>query len=209
MPDLSTLLIFLAATLALNLTPGPDMLYVMARGIGQGRVAGVVSALGIGGGTLVHTVAVALGLSTLLLSMPAAYEVIRYAGAGYLLYLGIRTLTSREDVRLDTQRPAQSLSHIFRQGVVTNVLNPKVALFFIAFLPQFADPARGSVAWQMLVLGLLFNVSGTTVNTIVGLLSGFLGAKLKERPTFWRVQRWFTGGVFVALAARLAVPDRP
>lgn len=209
MPDLSTLLIFLAATLALNLTPGPDMLYVMARGVGQGRTAGVISALGIGGGTLVHTLAVALGLSTLLVSMPAAYEAIRYAGAGYLLYLGIRTLTSREDVRLNTQQPAQSLSRIFRQGVVTNVLNPKVALFFIAFLPQFADPARGSVAWQMLALGLLFNVSGTTVNTIVGLLSGYLGAKLKERTTFWRVQRWFTGGVFVAIAARLAVPDRP
>ena len=209
MPDLSTLLLFLAATLALNLTPGPDMLYVMARGVGQGRTAGVVSALGIGGGTLVHTVAVALGLSTLLLSMPTAYEVIRYAGAAYLLYLGIRTLASREDVRLDTHSPTQSLSCIFRQGVVTNVLNPKVALFFIAFLPQFADPARGSVAWQMLVLGLLFNVSGTTVNTIVGLLSGYLGAKLKERPTLWRVQRWFTGGVFVALAARLAVSDRP
>ncbi len=156
-----------------------------------------------------HTFAVALGLSTLLVSMPAAYEAIRYAGAGYLFYLGIRTLTSREDVRLDTQRPAQSLSRIFRQGIVTNVLNPKVALFFIAFLPQFADPARGSVAWQMLVLGLLFNLSGTTVNTIVGLLSGYLGARLKERPTFWRIQRWFTGGVFVALAARLAVPDRP
>ncbi|MEO6457268.1 MAG: LysE family translocator [Chloroflexia bacterium] len=209
MPEISTLLIFLAATLALNLTPGPDMLYVMARGVGQGHTAGVVSALGIGGGTLVHTLAVALGLSTLLVSLPTVYEAIRYAGAGYLLYLGIRTLTIREDVRLNTQRPAQSLSRIFRQGVVTNVLNPKVALFFIAFLPQFADPARGSVAWQMLVLGLLFNVSGTTVNTIVGLLSGYLGARLKEHPTFWRVQRWFTGGVFIALAARLAVPDRP
>ena len=141
--------------------------------------------------------------------MPAAYEVIRYAGVAYLLYLGIRTITNREDVQLDTQRPVQSLRRIFSQGVVTNVLNPKVALFFIAFLPQFADPARGSVAWQMLVLGLLFNISGTTVNTIVGLLSGYLGTKLKEHSTIWRVQRWFTGGVFVALAARLAVPDKP
>ena len=209
MPDLPTLLIFLAATLALNLTPGPDMLYVMARGIGQGRMAGVVSALGIGGGTLVHTVAVALGLSTLLVSVPALYEVIRYGGAAYLLYLGIRTLTSREKMRLETEQPRQSLSRIFRQGVITNVLNPKVALFFIAFLPQFADPARGSVTWQLLMLGLLFNLSGTTVNTLVGLLSGYLGAKLKERPTFWRVQRWFTGGVFVALAARLAIPEKP
>jgi len=181
----------------------------MARGIGQGRMAGVVSALGIGGGTLVHTVAVALGLSTLLVSVPTLYEVIRYGGAAYLLYLGIRTLTSREKMRLETEQPRQSLSRIFRQGVITNVLNPKVALFFIAFLPQFADPARGSVAWQLLMLGLLFNLSGTTVNTLVGLLSGYLGAKLKERPTFWRVQRWFTGGVFVALAARLAIPEKP
>ncbi len=154
MPDLSTLLIFLAATLGLNLTPGPDMLYVLARGIGQGRTAGVVSALGIGGGTLVHTFAVTLGLSTLLVSMPALYEAIKYAGAGYLLYLGIHTLTSRENMRLDTERSAQSLNRIFRQGVITNVLNPKVALFFIAFLPQFADGQRGSVAWQLLILGL-------------------------------------------------------
>src|SRR5687768_4268610 len=124
----------MVATLALNLTPGPDMLYVMARGVGQGRTAGVVSALGIGGGTLVHTFAVALGLSTLLVSMPTAFEVIRYAGAGYLLFLGIRTLISRENFKMDTGRPTQSLSRIFRQGVITNVLNPKVALFFIAFL---------------------------------------------------------------------------
>jgi len=209
MPEFPTLLIFLAATLALNLTPGPDMLYVMARGVGQGRTAGVVSALGIGGGTLVHTFAVALGLSTLLVSLPAAYEAIRYAGAVYLLYLGIRTLISKEELKLAAGGTAHSLSRIFAQGVITNVLNPKVALFFIAFLPQFADPSRGPVALQLLILGLLFNLSGTTVNAIVGLLSGHLGARLKERPTFWRAQRWFTGGVFVALAARLAVPEKP
>ena len=209
MPDLPTLLVFLAATLALNLTPGPDMLYVMARGVGQGRAAGLVSALGIGAGTLVHTCAVALGVATLLVSLPAAYEVIRYAGAFYLLYLGIRTLLARDAPQLRDEQVAQSMRRIFLQGVVTNVLNPKVALFFIAFLPQFADPARGPLGTQLLLLGMLFNISGTTVNATVGLLSGFFGGKLRERPALWRAQRWFTGGVFIALAARLAIPDRP
>ncbi|HUP27029.1 MAG TPA: LysE family translocator [Chloroflexia bacterium] len=208
MPQYQTLILFLAATLALNLTPGPDMLYVIARGVEQGRKAGVVSALGIGGGTLVHTIAVAAGLSTLLTSVPALYDAVRYAGAFYLLYLGVRTLLGRGQPELKSSLPTRNLGRIFVQGVTTNVLNPKVALFFIAFLPQFADPARGSVALQIVMLGLLFNLSGTTVNTIVGLLSGYLGSRLRQGSRLWRAQRWFTGGVFVLLAARLALPDR-
>jgi len=208
MIDLPTLGIFLAATLALNITPGPDMLYVIARGVGQGRAAGIVSALGIGGGTFVHTFVVALGLSTLLASVPIVFDLVRYAGAAYLLYLGLRSLLVKGESNADKQVPHESLWRIFRQGVITNVLNPKVALFFLAFLPQFVDPARGAVGWQMAFLGVLFNVSGTTVNALVGLLSGSLGEKLRGYRSFWRAQRYITGTIFIGLAARIALGER-
>jgi threonine/homoserine/homoserine lactone efflux protein len=199
--------VFMLATLALNLTPGPDMLYVLGRSVGQGRRAGVVSALGIGAGILVHMTAVALGLSAVLREVPAAYEAIRYAGAAYLLYLGVRTWLERGPVGDKSAQRPESLGRVFRQGVVTNVLNPKVALFFLAFLPQFVDPARGSVGWQIVGLGLAFDVSGTAVNVGVALASGWLGDLLRRSPRLSRAQRVFTGGVFVALAVRLALPE--
>ena len=198
--------VFMLATLALNLTPGPDMLYVLGRSVGQGRKAGVVSALGIGAGILVHMAAVALGLSALLREVPAAYEAIRYAGAAYLLYLGVRTWLERGGVGAERTEAPMPLGVVFRQGVVTNVLNPKVALFFLAFLPQFVDPAAGSVGLQIAVLGLAFDVSGTLVNFGVALAAGRLGDMLRRSPRLARAQRWFTGGVFVALAVRLALP---
>ena len=157
--DWDTFGVFMLATLALNLTPGPDMLYVLGRSVGQGRKAGVVSALGIGAGILVHMAAVALGLSALLREVPAAYDAIRYAGAAYLLYLGVRTWLERGSVGVRGESAPVPLWTVFRQGVVTNVLNPKVALFFLAFLPQFVDPAAGPVGAQVVVLGLAFDVS--------------------------------------------------
>lgn len=204
--DVESFGVFMLSTLALNLTPGPDMLYVLGRSVGQGRRAGVVSALGIGAGILVHMAAVALGLSALLREVPAAYEAIRYAGAAYLLYLGVRTWLERGTVGAKGDEAPVSLWRVFRQGVVTNVLNPKVALFFLAFLPQFVDPARGEVGWQIVALGLAFDVSGTAVNVGVALAAGWLGERLRQSPRLARAQRVFTGGVFVALAARLALP---
>lgn len=209
--------LFLLATLALNITPGPDMLYVIAQSVNQGRKAGVMSALGIGGGTLVHMAALALGLSTLLLSVPVAYDAVKYVGAAYLAYLGVRTLVSRrstlgEDAdvveaegAVVKKRPVE-YGAIFRQGVITNVLNPKVALFFIAFIPQFVDPALGPVGWQVLLLGLIFNISGTLVNSGVALIAGTLGDKLKTSNRVGTIQKWFTGTVFLGLAARLVWP---
>jgi threonine/homoserine/homoserine lactone efflux protein len=195
------------ASLALNLTPGPDMLYVLGRSVGQGRRAGVVSALGIGAGTLVHMTAVALGLSALLREVPAAYEAIRYAGAAYLLYLGLRAWLERGAMAVMGGGGAYvPLWRVFRQGVVTNVLNPKVALFFLAFLPQFVSPERGPVGLQIVLLGLAFDITGTAVNVRVGLAGGWLGDLLRRNPRLARAQRWFTGGVFVALAVRLALP---
>ncbi len=205
--DTSTLAIFLAATLALNLTPGPDMLYVIARSAGQGRKAGLISALGIGTGTFVHIFAVAFGLSTLLVSLPLAYEAVKLVGAVYLMFLGARILLTRKKESDSEEASQDSLARIYRQGIITNVLNPKVALFFIAFLPQFVDQAHGPLAWQVIFLGFLFNTSGTTVNACIALLSGYAGNRLKGRRGLARAQRFFTGGVFMALAIRIALLD--
>ena len=208
MPDGSALLLFLGATLALNLTPGPDMLYVVARSVGEGRAAGVASALGIAVGCLVHTVLVALGLAQLLLAVPAAYDVVRFGGAAYLVWLGIRALRA-SPAEADAPTPVRATrGAIFRQGIVTNILNPKVALFFLAFLPQFVDAGRGSVALQLLLLGLLFNLSGTLVNLAVawaasGARRWTLGAAGSSR-LFQRL----TGIVFIGLGIRIAVAAR-
>ena len=209
-PDINTIYIFLLATLALNVTPGPDMLYVIVRSIGQGRMAGIASALGIGLGCIVHTVAVALGLSALLRSVPLAFDVVKYAGAAYLCYLGVKTLVGQNQLDFKAQKDSRQdgVASIFFQGVLTNVLNPKVALFFLAFLPQFVSEAYGPVILQVITLGLLFVASGTLVNVAVALLASRLGNELARRPAFLRVQRWFTGSVFILLAARIALTER-
>jgi threonine/homoserine/homoserine lactone efflux protein len=197
----------MTAALALNVTPGPDMLYVATRSTSEGRTAGVVSALGIAAGTLVHITALALGLSALLATIPLAYDVVRYAGAAYLLYLGARALlrpTPAGDVA--AVQPA-ALGVVFRQGMVTNVLNPKVALFFLAFLPQFVDPSRGSPVVQTILLGLLFNTSGTLVNVLVALGASRAGSWLRRGRAGQTLQR-ATGVIFVALGLRLALAGR-
>lgn len=207
MSDTHALALFMLAALALNITPGPDMLYVAARGAGEGRAAGIASALGIGAGTLVHIAAVALGLSALLAAVPVAYTVVRIAGGAYLVYLGVRALRSRAALGVATLEPAP-LGAVFRQGVVTNVLNPKVALFFLAFLPQFVDPARGSAARQIVVLGLLFDTSGTLVNLAVALGASGAAARLRRAGRASTVLHRLTGGVFIALGLRLAIGAR-
>jgi threonine/homoserine/homoserine lactone efflux protein len=203
MPDLHSLALFLAAGVALNLTPGPDMLYVAARGASEGRSAGIVSALGIGAGTLVHIALVAFGLAAVLSTVPLAYAAIRMAGATYLVYLGVRALLGTRTITTTALEPA-SLSAIFRQGVITNVLNPKVALFFLAFLPQFVDPARGNPALQVVLLGLLFDTTGTIVNLLVALFSSGAARRLRKPGRASAVMQRLTGGIFVALGLRLA-----
>lgn len=197
----------MTATLALNLAPGPDMLYVIARSVGQGQRAGVISALGIGAGCLAHTLAAAFGLSALLMSSAVAYDLVRYAGAIYLIYLGVRALLDKTRTEEQSEVKPDSLASIFYQGVVTNVLNPKVALFFLAFLPQFANRG-GPLAWQIFVLGLLFNISGTSVNIMVALLGGRIGKAFERRPAIAQAQRRLTGVVFIALGLRLAFSKR-
>lgn len=208
MPDAHSLLLFAGAGLLLNLTPGPDVLYILGRSISQGRSAGVVSALGIGAGCLFHVTAASLGLSALMLTLPAAYDLVRYAGAAYLVWLGVRALRSSAGaLRVERLEPISS-RRIFWQGVLTNALNPKVALFFLAFLPQFADPARGPLAPQILLLGAIFTVNGTLVCIGFALAGARLGAWLKERYGVARLLDRATGALFLALGLRLALLDR-
>jgi threonine/homoserine/homoserine lactone efflux protein len=203
MPEKAAFLTFLVAALALNLAPGPDMLYVIGRSVGQGRKAGIVSSLGVFVGCWVHILAAAFGIAALLRSSPMAFNTVRYAGAAYLIYLGIRMLAQKADLASQQLKP-ESLASMFRQGAITNVLNPKVAIFFLAFLPQFIDARRGSVALQIVLLGLIFNVGGTLVNLAVAYAGGTLGELLRRNQAIARWQRRFTGMIFIGLGMRLA-----
>lgn len=208
MPTIETVILFMAAALALNVTPGPSILYVMSRSVGQGRTAGLVSALGLGTGSLIHAGAAALGLSVILAYSPLAYTVVKYLGAGYLVYLGVRILLVR-DRQLSTAVLAHvSLTRVFWQGVVTELLNPKIVLFFMSFLPQFVDPARGSVAGQTLFLGLLFHVTGVPINMLVAVVGGAIASWLSQNPVFARVRNGLAGAVLIGLGVRLALSER-
>lgn len=205
--DADVIALFMTATLALNLTPGPDMLYVVARSAAEGRKAGIVSALGIAGGTVVHTAVIAAGLASLLVAVPFAFTAVKLAGAAYLLFLGVRTLGDNGALATPTVERVRLMA-IFRQGMVTNVLNPKVALFFLAFLPQFASAAAGPVWPQIIVLGMLFNISGTLVNIAVAIAASGAGQWSRGRIGTPRAWRWLTGGIFIGLGLRLALLER-
>jgi threonine/homoserine/homoserine lactone efflux protein len=208
MPPLHSILIFMAAGLALNITPGPDMLYVAARATSEGRAAGICSAFGIGAGTLVHITLVAAGLAALLAAVPTAYLIVQIAGGAYLIWLGVRALMRRaDDTQIEKPAPAR-LSVVFRQGVITNVLNPKVALFFVAFLPQFIDPSRGSAAFQAAALGLLFDVQGTLVNLIVAIAASGAAQRVAHSHRAQRILARTTGVIFIGLGLRLALGGR-
>lgn len=203
--------VFCTAMFLLFITPDPDMLYIIARSMGQGRGAGLASAIGIGVGCFFHIFAVAFGLAGLLRTVPLAYNAVRYAGAGYLIYLGTRTLRDRNTgsetvaVACSGQTPA-SLPRIFIQGAITNILNPKVALFFLAFLPQFIS-RQGSAFAQTMRRGLIFDVSGTLFNIMVALTASSIGNALRNRIGAAPVFRWLTGGIFIGLGCWLAKRD--
>ncbi|MGH6933907.1 MAG: LysE family translocator [Dongiaceae bacterium] len=208
LPDPGTLAPFLVAALALNLTPGADMAYVIARAAGQGRAAGISSSFGIAAGSFLHSLLAAIGLSAILLHSEAAFQAIKYAGAAYLLYLAWKAVRDTGDARAGATRAPAGLWRIFFAGLLTNLLNPKVALFIMAFLPQFVAPARGNVAGQILFLGLLFNVGGTTVNLIVTQSIATAGRFVKASPRFGRLMQRLSALVFVGLALRLALSER-
>lgn len=206
MPDFSSLILFFAAAAVLLITPGPAVLYIVARSIDQGRTAGVVSVLGIAVGTFFHVAAAALGLSAILLSSAVAFSVVKYLGAAYLVYLGIRKFLVAEPFEAPEHvRDPRRLRRIFYEGVVVNILNPKTALFFFAFLPQFVDVSRGSVALQILMLGIAFVAMGVVSDGAYALLAGILGDWLKQRMRLLKAQRYFAGTVFIALGIATAL----
>ena len=208
MPDAPTFALFVAASLALTIVPGPAVLYIVARSVEGGRPAGLVSVLGIGVGGLVHVAFAAVGLSAILVSSAAAFSVVKWLGVAYLIYLGIARFLARDEGSRAVTVEKEPLSRVFSQGVVVNVLNPKTALFFLAFLPQFVDPSRGAVTTQIALLGITFVVLALCTDGLYALLTGSAANWLRRRnesPRFRRLQRYVSGGVFIALGAATAV----
>ncbi len=203
MPDLSTFAVFAPVATVVLLIPGPAVLYIVTRSIDQGRRAGIVSALGAATGNSVHVVFAALGLSAVLASSAIAFSVVKYAGAAYLIFLGIKRLVTKEE-EVEADAPKASLPKIFWQGVVICVLNPKVALFFLAFLPQFVDPATGPAALQFLALGFTFVGIGIVTDSCYALAAGMLGDLVRSKPRTAQVQRYVAGGTYVALGVASA-----
>ena len=206
LPSHSQLLFFISAALILLAIPGPAVLYIVGRSIGQGRNAGYVSALGIGVGTLVHTAAASVGLSALLVSSAAAFSVVKYFGAAYLIFLGIQRLRSKESLAAPSDPAAArtTVARVFGQGIVVNVLNPKTALFFFAFIPQFIDPSRSHVATQILSLGILFACMGTVSDSIWAFFSSRLAAWLRGNSRWARNERYVSGGILISLGLATA-----
>lgn len=204
MPTVSTLVLFAGAAALLILIPGPNVLYIVARSVHQGRRAGFLSVLGVQVGGIVHVVGAALGLSALLVSSSVAFSVVKFAGAAYLIYLGIRTLTARDAPATAAEIDTVDLWRVFRQGAVVNALNPKVALFFFAFLPQFIDPDRGNVAVQTLVFGAVLSAIGTVHDGLWALAAGTAGGWLKGNARFARRQRLVTGSIYLGLGVTTA-----
>jgi threonine/homoserine/homoserine lactone efflux protein len=198
------LALFIPAALALVLTPGPVVLYIVTRSVDQGRRAGLVSVLGSELGNLCHVAAAALGLSAILLTSTLAFDIVKYLGAAYLIYLGIRKLRSKDEVVNDEVK-REPLRRIFSQGVVVAVLNPKTALFFFAFLPQFVDPALGNVTLQVLILGLIMVGLATLTDSLYALSAGTAGRWLRGSLRYLRFQRYFTGTVYVGLGLTAAL----
>jgi threonine/homoserine/homoserine lactone efflux protein len=208
LPDSSHLALFLTTTVVLLLIPGPAVLYIVAQSVEHGRRAGLTAVGGIHVGSMVHVTAATVGLSALLVSSAVAFSAVKLVGAAYLILLGIQRLAGRGDGdRASTRSDSLDLGRIFRQGIVVNVLNPKTALFFFAFLPQFVDPTR-SAAPQIAVLGLLWIVVGLLSDGMYAVLSGTVGAAVRRRPGFARAQRVITGLVLIGLGIAAALTGR-
>ena len=207
MPTVGTLELFSLAAFALIVIPGPAVLFIVAQGVSVGRGAALVGVLGVSTGALVHTVAAAIGLSALIASSATAFTVVKLAGAAYLVVLGVRRLLGRDEV-VAAAAQRQPLWRIFRQGFVTNLLNPKTTLFFLAFLPQFVDRQRGSVPGQLIVLGLVFTAIATVSDSSWAILASSVSGWLRQSKGYERVVRYVSGTIFVGLGlvAALAHP---
>ncbi len=198
---------FLCASMALTVSPGPDNIFVITQGITRGRKAAIVTALGMCSGVSIHTTAAAFGISAIFYSSALAFNLVKFAGAGYLLYLAWKTLRSSAVLKLaaDESLPAAAL---FRRGFIMNVLNPKVALFFLAFLPQFVYPAAGNVPLQMILLGTVFMTQAIVIFSLIGWFSGSIGRQLLAKPHVSKYFDRLTAGVFAAMGLKLALSVR-
>jgi threonine/homoserine/homoserine lactone efflux protein len=204
-PDLSTLAVFSGAALLLLVVPGPAVLYIVTQSIEHGRRAGLVCMFGIEVGGLVHVAAAAVGLSALLVHSAVAFNAVKYAGAAYLVFLGLRRLLGGVGTDLAPARRPARIGRLFRQGIVVNVLNPKTALFFFAFLPQFVDPDAGPVALQITLLGVLFTLMAVASDGAYAVAAGTASGWLRGNQRFVAVQRWLSGTVLVGLGVTAAV----
>lgn len=207
MIDTSSLPFFLLAAFVVIVVPGPSVFYIVARSLDQGRTAGIVSTLGVGAGALFHVAAAGLGLSAVLASSAVAFNTIKYLGAAYLVYLGLRRiLNPHEDAPTEPHR-RQTQRRMFSEGLLVNLLNPKTALFFFAFLPQFVEPSLGPVSVQVMVLGCLFVAIGILSDGVYALLAGGLGDWFRTSARLPLLQRYLSGGVYIALGVATAVSD--
>jgi threonine/homoserine/homoserine lactone efflux protein len=205
-PSGHNLALFAGAALVLLLVPGPAVLYIVGRSVAQGRTAGLVSVLGIHTATFLHVLAAALGLSVLLLSSALAFSIVKYAGAAYLIWLGLRKIFGpAEGSGAEGQLVRYSHARLFRDGFVVNLLNPKTALFFLAFLPQFVDVNRGHVAMQIVLLGFVFALLGLCTDTAYALAAGTAGDRLKRSRGYLKFERYGSGLLFIGLGAVAAV----
>ncbi len=202
--DTTKLYLFFLAAIALLLVPGPAVLYIITRSVSQGRMAGVASVLGIEVASFFHIGAAALGLSAILLSSALAFNAVKYLGAGYLIFLGLRQLFGRQKDEAIQAAPPQSLRRIFSQGFLVNLFNPKTALFFFAFLPQFVNVSLGHVTVQILLLGGLFVLMASTTDSLYALLSSSLADRLRNNQRFLKGQRYFAGLVYLGLGLTTA-----
>ena len=205
LPAWPAFLSFVVAGLALNFVPGADMTFIIASAARGGRRDGIVAALGVGAGAFVHICAAVLGLSAILASSQAAFDLIKYVGAAYLLWIAFSLIRSKDAPPDAAPRPT---SRVFRSAVLVNILNPKVALFFLAFLPQFVDPAARVPAAQILCLGLWFDIVGTLVNIAVAIVAAGAAGRLRQVAWLGRASRWFAATVMGALAVQLALAAR-
>ena len=210
MPTLSALELFAIAATALIVIPGPSVLYIVSQSVGHGRIGGLAAVLGVETGAFVHVAAAALGVSAIIASSAAAFSVLKFAGGAYLIVLGIRRLLERDGGRARESTRRRPLGAIYRQGVVVNVLNPKTALFFLAFLPQFVDPARGHAGVQAAILGLVWVAIATVSDAVWALGAGSAAGLLRSSARARNIERKASGGILIGLGvlATLAHPAR-
>ncbi len=208
MIEASQLIYFIAASAALTFLPGPDIIFVLTQSISQGKIAGIATASGLCTGVLVHTTAAALGVSAIVYQSALAFTVLKYLGAAYLLYLAWQALREGDRVLSSGQAQITDFRALYKKGIFMNVLNPKVALFFLAFLPQFVNLEAGGVPTQMILLGIIFMVQALLIFSVISVFAGTIGNKILERPGVGKYINWGKAGIFTAIGIQLAVSHK-